>query len=117
MLKIIFDGKERKFLASEGAERFLPDFVFGDKWNCRVRSDGCVTCSASETINGRYYETTFKISTSGLVTLNKTSGGIRKHVMCYKVRNWPIVGVISLYSGPIEERRVYFTDVNLYKEH
>ena len=116
MLKIIFDAKEKKFIVVEGAEYFKEDFVFGDKWNCRVNCDGSVKCTAVDTINGRYFEICLKITKTGLVTVNKMKGGIRKNIRCFRVRNWPVVGVITLTGGPIEKRNAFFNDINSYKE-
>lgn len=116
MIRIIFDAKKKKFIAAEGAEYFKEDFVFGDKWNCRVNYDGSVKCTATDTIKGRYFEICLKISKTGLVTINKMKGGVRNNISCFRVRNWPLVGVITLTGGTIGERNAFFNDINSYGE-
>lgn len=114
MMKIYYDAKARKFIAAEGVQHFREDFAFGDKWNCRVNYDGSVKCTAAETINGRYYEICLKISRIGLITLTKMNGGRRNYIKCFKIRNWPVEGVITLTGGPIEERNAFFNDMKSY---
>ena len=116
MIKIYYDAKARKFIAAEGAQYFKENFVFGDKWNCRVNYDGSIKCTASETINKMYFEICLKISKTGLVTLTKMSGGRRNDIKCFRIRNWPVTGVITLTGGPIEERNAFFNDINHYGE-
>lgn len=116
MIRIIYDGKARKFTAAEGTQYFRKDFAFGDKWNCRVNYDGSVKCTASETINKRYCEICLKISSTGLVILTKMNGGRRNDIKCFRIRDWPVVGVITLTGGPIEERNAFFNDINSYVE-
>lgn len=108
MLRIIYDARKNKFTAVEGSKIFREDYVFGDKWNCYARYDGSVKCMACETINGRYFEICLKISPKGLVTITKMKGGTRNVVKCFKVRNWPNVGIITLSSGPVENRNAYY---------
>ena len=112
MIKIIYDAKAKKFIAAEGAEYFKENFIFGDKWNCRVNYDGSVKCTASDTIKGRYFEACLKIGRTGLVTFTKMTGGRRNDIRCFRVRNWPVVGVITLTGGPIEERNAFFYDID-----
>lgn len=114
MIKIYYDAKARKFIAAERAQYFKENFVFGDKWNCRINYDGSIKCSASETRKEKYYEICMKISSTGLVTLTKIIGGRRNIVKCFKISNWPKTGIITLTGGTIEERNAFFNDINSY---
>lgn len=115
MIKIYYDAKARKFIAAEGNVYFMNNFVFGDRWNCRVNNfDGSVKCTASETINKKYFEICLNISSTGLFTLTKINGARRKNLKCFKIRNWPKTGIITLTGGAIEERNAFFNDINSY---
>ena len=115
MVEIIYDAKQHKFIAAEGSERFSPNFVFADKWNCRVYEDGSVKCSSADIVDGKYFETNLKINKSGLVTVCQMKNRIRSGIKCYKIRNWPVVGIITLTGGNIENRTASFVDIKLYR--
>ena len=115
MLKIIFAPCEKRFIAAEGSKFFRSDYVFGNGWNCRVNYDGSVKCTVTDTKNGKYIETCFKISKDGLVSMSRFKEGTRYPILRYRIKGWPVTGVISLTGGPIEERKVFFKDINSYK--
>lgn len=115
MLEIIFDAKQKKFIAAEGAKIFQPNYVSGDGWCCRVNSDGSVRCLAAEPRKNKYLEICCKISSRGFFKVTKMERGARRGTKCFRVKNWPVVGVISLTGGPIEERNAFFNDINSYK--
>lgn len=114
MIKIYYDAKARKFIAAEGNVYFMNNFVFGDRWNCRVNFDGSVKCTASETINKKHFAVCLNISSTGLVTLTKINGARRKNLKCFKIRNWPKTGIITLTGGAIEERNAFFNVISSY---
>lgn len=114
MIKIYYDAKARKFIAAEGNAYFMNNFVFGDRWNCWVNFDGSVKCTASETINKKYFAVCLNISSTGLVTLTKINGARRKNLKCFKIRNWPKTGIITLTGGAIEERNAFFNVISSY---
>lgn len=115
MLKIIYDAQKRKFIAAEGAQIFRDDFVFSDKWNCRVCYDGIVKCIARDIVNEKYYEIYLKISPKGLVTISKMEDGKRNLTKKFRVKGWPCTGIIKLTGGPIENRNAYYNNLNSYK--
>ncbi len=115
MLEIIFDAKEKKFTSAEGAKISEPNYVSGDGWYCRVNPDGSVRCITTEPRKDRYFEICCKISNRGFFRVTKMEHGIRRGIKCFRVKNWPVVGVISLTGGPIEKRNAFFNDINNYK--
>lgn len=114
MIKIYYDAKARKFITAEGNAYFMNNFVYGDRWNCWVNFDGSVKCTASETINKKYFAVCLNISSTGLVTLTKINGARRKNLKCFKIRNWPKTGIITLTGGAIEERNAFFNVISSY---
>lgn len=111
MLKIFFDGN--KFIVAQGARVFKHNLVSGNGWNCRINRDGSIKCVATDKKKGKYVRTSFKISILGLTTITKMEGGVRHEHLRYRIRNWPISGVILLTGGDDEERRASFNKVDL----
>lgn len=114
-LKVIYNPIQKRFIAAEGAEIFKEDYVYADKWNCRVRYDGNVKCTACDSVNGKYYELCLKISPRGLVTISNVEGGTRNYLKSFRIKGWPCNGVIKLTGGPIQKRNAYYINVDFYK--
>lgn len=111
MIKILYDAKQNEFVAVEGAEVFRMDLVRGEKWECRTRWDGSVKCTTSGMVDGKYLETTLRISSNGFFRVSRIKEGTKNNVKCFKIKDWPVVGVITLTNGPIEERNAYFEKI------
>lgn len=106
--------KDGRFTAHSGATpaTFSSTFVSGIGWRAIAYPDGSIRCNiiTARTPKGeKTEEILFKITKSGYVTLNKRhEGKLIPLVRMYKIKEWPVSGIIGLTIGGNNGPYAYF---------
>ena len=108
-IKIFFDAENVRFTELKGEVGKIQDkFVEAGGWQCQIRADNSIKCTAKSQKGGRQYEMNLNITRDGSLRITKFIDGIKYETSRYRMRKWPVSGTIILSTGEIEERRAFF---------
>lgn len=115
MLRIVLDAKKGEFVSAEGSKFFRAQYVLGEGWTCRIRTDGVVICKYTENQGSRYHEVCLKVNTKGIVTISRLKYGIRENSKRFRTKGWPGMATITLYGGDFERANCFFDSIDEQK--
>lgn len=102
--------QDGKFVSHNGVaiEKFTPNYVKGNGWNCQVNENGDFYCVVREERYGKIHQLKFCSSKGRIKLALRIGDGESQILKTYKLDKWPTNGVIGLPSGFIDNRRPYF---------
>jgi len=102
--------KNSRFVEHNGVEvkTFTPTYVEANGWKCYLNDNGNITCIAEKT----YDDIRFKIEIkNGYLKISSKKGDMRPKILkSYKIKEWPVDGVIGLPRGYLDSIRPYFRE-------
>lgn len=109
-LLIYFDETTQRFSPIRGqrAESFKPYEVKWKGWSCNITVNANLKCVSTEIRSGILFETSLFIKNDGRVKFKRSKGGISYEELEYRIKKWPVTGILALSDGSMEERRAQF---------
>ena len=102
--------KNSRFVEHNGVEVkiFTPTYVEANGWKCYLNDNGNITCIAEKT----YDDIRFKIEIkNGYLKISSKKGDMRSKILkSYRIKEWPVDGIIGLPRGYLDSIRPYFRE-------
>ena len=102
--------KNSRFVEHNGVEvkTFTPTYVEANGWKCYLNDNGSITCIADRTYNDIRFKIEIK---NGYFKISSKKGDMRPRILkSYRIKEWPVDGVIGLPRDYLDSSRPYFRD-------
>lgn len=104
--------KNSRFVEHNDVEvkTFTPTYVEANGWKCYINDNGNINCIADKISNDIRYKSKLEIK-KGYVKIIDKKGDMRPRVLkSYRIKGWPVDGIIGLPEGGMNNKRPYFRE-------
>lgn len=102
--------KNSRFVEHNGVEVkiFTPAYVEANGWKCYLNENGNITCITEKTYNDIRFKIEIK---NGYLKISSKKGDMRPKILkSYRIKEWPVDGVIGLPMDYLDSKRPYFRE-------
>lgn len=110
MATLQIEFKDKKFVSHNGVNVKVATetHIEGNGWSGEVDEDGNFYFIATQYYQKKRHQLKFKITNGYVKKILKIGDDITKVLKSYRIKDWPINGVIGLSAGYIDKRVTYF---------